>query len=83
MFKSAGRICVGVSLFLIRIYRFVDRSAVFGPHACRFTPSCSVYCEESLRRYGFIRGGARGILRILRCNPFNPFWGSDPVERQF
>ena len=45
--------------------------------ACRFEPTCSRYTVEALRKYGLLRGLARGARRILRCNPWNP-GGFDP-----
>ncbi|MBI2634076.1 membrane protein insertion efficiency factor YidD [Candidatus Peregrinibacteria bacterium] len=36
---------------------------------CKYHPSCSQYAKESLMKYGLVKGGARGIWRILRCNP--------------
>jgi putative membrane protein insertion efficiency factor len=39
---------------------------------CRFTPSCSLYGLESIRRYGALRGGLRTVARIARCNPMTP-----------
>ena len=47
------------------------------PAACRFTPSCSEYMIESLRKYGPIRGLAKGTWRICRCHPWND-GGYDP-----
>lgn len=36
---------------------------------CRFTPSCSEYSRQAIVRYGFLRGGLKSVVRILRCNP--------------
>jgi putative membrane protein insertion efficiency factor len=47
--------------------------------ACRFTPTCSEYMMEAVRRYGAFRGIWMGIKRILRCNPFCK-GGFDPVR---
>jgi len=44
---------------------------------CRFEHSCSAYFIESVRKYGAMRGTARGIWRLCRCNPWNP-GGDDP-----
>ncbi len=49
------------------------------PPSCRFYPSCSEYAIESFRKFGVIKGGAKSVWRILRCNPFNK-GGYDPVE---
>ena len=48
------------------------------PSACRFTPTCSEYTYEAIRRYGAGKGLFLGIKRILRCNPFCK-GGYDPV----
>jgi len=48
------------------------------PPACRFTPTCSEYMYEAVRRYGAGKGLLLGAKRILRCNPFCK-GGYDPV----
>ncbi|MDD3711310.1 MAG: membrane protein insertion efficiency factor YidD [Patescibacteria group bacterium] len=53
---------------------------IFFPHGyCRFTPTCSQYGIEAVKKYGVIYGGMKAIWRILRCNPFNK-GGHDPVK---
>ena len=44
---------------------------------CRFQPTCSSYFIEAVRKYGAIRGGWKGFIRICKCNPFHP-GGHDP-----
>ena len=37
---------------------------------CRFTPTCSAYGREAIRKYGFLIGGWRTAKRIARCGPW-------------
>jgi hypothetical protein len=46
---------------------------------CRFRPTCSQYTLEAIEKYGLFKGGAMGLWRILRCNPFSK-GGDDPVR---
>ncbi|RYD97522.1 MAG: membrane protein insertion efficiency factor YidD [Sphingomonadales bacterium] len=48
------------------------------PPSCRYSPSCSAYAIEALRRYGAIKGSWLAGKRILRCNPWGGC-GHDPV----
>ena len=43
---------------LLSVIRFYRRKISPGlPYACRFTPTCSEYAEEAIRRFGAVRGG--------------------------
>jgi putative membrane protein insertion efficiency factor len=48
------------------------------PPTCRFTPTCSQYAIEAIRKHGPFKGLALAIWRILRCNPWGGS-GYDPV----
>ena len=61
---------------LIRLYQMTFSKLL--PPSCRFTPSCSHYGYEAIRKYGALKGGWLAIRRISRCHPFNP-GGYDPV----
>jgi uncharacterized protein len=39
---------------------------------CRFTPSCSQYTYQAIKKYGFLKGIALGAKRISRCHPWHP-----------
>lgn len=45
---------------------------------CRYTPSCSQYGRLALRKYGFLKGGAKTVARLARCGPWGPPPGEDP-----
>ncbi len=63
-------------LALIAFYRTCI--SPFTPPACRYTPTCSQYAQEAIRKYGAFRGGWLALKRILRCHPFGGS-GYDPV----
>lgn len=46
---------------------------------CRFYPSCSEYTKQAIIKYGWLKGGVMGVIRILKCHPFHP-GGHDPVK---
>ena len=48
------------------------------PPTCRFTPSCSQYAIEAIRKHGPFKGLYLAVWRILRCNPWGGS-GYDPV----
>lgn len=56
---------------LIKVIRWYQRhiSPLKKP-CCRFYPSCSEYAVLAVEKYGLLRGGAKVVFRILRCNPF-------------
>ena len=48
------------------------------PPSCRYSPSCSQYAIEALRKYGAVKGGWLALKRIGRCHPWGGC-GHDPV----
>lgn len=48
------------------------------PPSCRFTPTCSTYALEAIRKHGPMRGTLLAVRRILRCHPWGGS-GYDPV----
>lgn len=74
-----------ILVFIIGIYQKTispDHGALkklFPYGYCRFTPSCSSYGKEIIRKRGVIIGGVLAFYRILRCNPWND-GGYDPPK---
>ena len=70
--KFFGRVLI----LPIRFYqRFISPLT---PPACRYTPTCSQYAVEAIRRHGPVRGLWLAIKRISRCHPWGGS-GYDPV----
>ncbi|MCQ2573887.1 MAG: membrane protein insertion efficiency factor YidD [Treponema sp.] len=65
-----------IFILLIRFYQ-ICISPLFPP-SCRYTPTCSAYALEAIKKYGPVKGLYLAIRRILRCNPFHE-GGYDPV----
>ena len=63
-------------LALIAFYRTCISPLL--PPACRYTPTCSQYAQEAIKKYGPFKGGWLALKRILRCNPWGGS-GYDPV----
>ena len=74
--KGIKWVLIAPFLLLIWIYR--NCISPFTPAACRYTPTCSEYCLQALRKHGLFKGGYLGIKRILSCHPWGGS-GYDPV----
>ncbi|MBC8046335.1 MAG: membrane protein insertion efficiency factor YidD [Fimbriimonadaceae bacterium] len=61
---------------LVRLYQLIISPIL--PNSCRYTPSCSQYMIEAIKKYGPIKGGWMGVKRISRCHPWGGH-GHDPV----
>ncbi|MBO7067963.1 MAG: membrane protein insertion efficiency factor YidD [Bacteroidaceae bacterium] len=66
----------GILIIPIRFYqKFISP---LSPPSCRFTPTCSQYAIEALRKHGPFKGTYLAVRRILRCHPWGGH-GYDPV----
>lgn len=65
-----------VLILPIRFYR--KCISPLTPPSCRFTPTCSQYAIEAIRKHGPLKGTWLAIRRILRCRPGGGS-GYDPV----
>lgn len=65
-------------LLLIPIYFYRICISPLTPPSCRFTPTCSAYAAEAIKKHGPIKGFYLTVRRILRCHPWGGS-GYDPV----
>lgn len=65
-------------LFLILIRGYQRGISPLLPPSCRFTPTCSQYALDAVRRHGALRGAWLGLRRLARCHPWHA-GGYDPV----
>ncbi|MDR3706283.1 MAG: membrane protein insertion efficiency factor YidD [Paludibacteraceae bacterium] len=65
-------------ILLLPIYFYQRAISPMLPSACRYTPTCSQYTIEAIKKYGPAKGLWLGIKRILRCHPWGGH-GYDPV----
>jgi putative membrane protein insertion efficiency factor len=70
------KVIIAPFIFLIYLYRWII-SPMLGPK-CRFTPTCSQYAIDALRKYGIIKGLWKALNRISRCHPWGDS-GYDPA----
>ena len=65
-------------LLLIPIYFYRICISPLTPPSCRFTPTCSAYAVEAIKKHGPEKGFYLTQRRILRCHPWGGS-GYDPV----
>jgi putative component of membrane protein insertase Oxa1/YidC/SpoIIIJ protein YidD len=71
----------GAALALAAIDGWQIVSTRPGAHGgCRFTPTCSVYGQLAIRRYGAYRGGWLALTRVMRCNQWTTQAAEDWVR---
>ncbi len=39
--------------------------------SCRFTPTCSEYTYQAVKKYDVLKGLFLGLKRIIRCHPWS------------
>lgn len=65
-----------VFLGIIKLYQLL-LSPLLGA-SCRFTPTCSNYGVEAIKKHGPFKGGWLTLKRIGSCHPWGRH-GHDPV----
>lgn len=79
-FALTGRAFAGaLNALLILLVKFYKGAiSPMLPAACRYTPTCSEYALQALRKYGPFKGLWLALRRIARCHPWGGS-GYDPV----
>ncbi|TXN34894.1 membrane protein insertion efficiency factor YidD [Flagellimonas hymeniacidonis] len=70
------KVLIAPFVFLVRAYQLLI--SPYTPATCRYSPTCSAYALEALKKHGLFKGGWLATKRIFSCNP----WGGkgyDPV----
>jgi len=74
-----NKILIFPFIVIIKFYQ-IFISPLLGSN-CRFQPTCSEYCMDSLKMWGFFKGLYLSLRRIMKCHP----WGGkgyDPVPKK-
>ncbi len=71
-----NKILSAILLFFVYFYRTCI--SPFTPASCRYTPTCSAYAVEAIKKHGAMKGGWLALKRIARCHPWGGH-GYDPV----
>ncbi len=74
--KNLKKILSFPLILLVRFYQICI--SPLKPPTCRFTPTCSAYAIEALRKHGPVKGLYLTVKRLLRCHPWGGS-GYDPV----
>lgn len=68
-----------IAKFFILLIRFYQGGiSPFFPATCRYSPSCSEYGVEAMKKHGAWRGAWLTLKRIGSCHPWGGS-GYDPV----
>jgi len=74
--KQFKKIINNIALLPVFFYKAVI--SPLKPATCRYTPTCSQYAIDAVRKYGVFKGGWLALRRLLRCHPWGGS-GYDPV----
>ena len=76
MQRKISQLLIYPFILLVRFYQVAI--SPLKPPTCRFSPTCSTYALEALKKYGLLKGGRLALRRIMRCHPWGGS-GYDPV----
>lgn len=66
------------AILLLPVYAYKYCISPLTPASCRFTPTCSEYAIQALKKHGPLKGLWFTIKRISRCHPWGGS-GYDPI----
>lgn len=66
------------TILLIPIYIYRGIISPIKPPSCRYTPTCSEYAIQAIKKHGPVKGMHLAIRRLLSCHPWGGS-GYDPV----
>tara|TARA_X000000368_G_C22522945_1_gene490025 strand:+ start:115 stop:384 length:270 start_codon:yes stop_codon:yes gene_type:complete len=73
-----SKLIILLNIIIIKFYKYFI-SPLLG-NRCRYLPTCSDYYVECLKTYGFIKGSAMGIKRVISCHPFKILGGGSGLD---
>jgi putative membrane protein insertion efficiency factor len=76
LYEGIKKILAFVFILLIKAYQYLISPLT--PASCRFTPTCSTYGVQAIKKHGPFKGGWLTLKRILSCHPWGKS-GYDPV----
>ncbi|MFA4085624.1 MAG: membrane protein insertion efficiency factor YidD [Paramuribaculum intestinale] len=74
--NHVNRLAVAIMLLPVYFYRACISPML--PPSCRYSPTCSQYAIEALKKHGALRGTMLTFKRLMRCHPWGGS-GYDPV----
>ncbi|HPG55600.1 MAG: putative membrane protein insertion efficiency factor [Bacteroidetes bacterium ADurb.Bin302] len=65
-------------ILLLPVYFYRALISPLTPASCRYTPTCSEYMIQAIKKHGPIKGLFLGLKRLSKCHPWGGS-GYDPV----
>ncbi|HNV52741.1 MAG TPA: membrane protein insertion efficiency factor YidD [Tenuifilaceae bacterium] len=76
IWRFIAQVLAYIPILLVKIYQIFI--SPYFPNSCRYTPTCSAYSLEALKKHGLFKGLWLTIKRVSRCHPWGGH-GYDPV----
>ena len=65
-------------IILMPVYFYRYSISPLIPPRCRYTPTCSKYTIDAVKKHGILKGGMLSLKRLSVCHPWGGS-GFDPV----